>query len=105
MLLMYILTGTLDSLINANYGALFPELFPNDAIRAKTNAMRQGFQLLAMVISIALTPMVTEKLGYSTTAIVYGALALVVILFMAFGSHEQPQSLEMAKPKLWDSSR
>lgn len=103
MLLMYILTGTLDSLINANYGALFPELFPNDAIRAKTNAMRQGFQLLAMVISIALTPMVTEKLGYSTTAIVYGALALVVILFMAFGSHEQPQSLEMAKPKLWDS--
>jgi GPH family glycoside/pentoside/hexuronide:cation symporter len=103
MLLMYILTGTLDSLINANYGALFPELFPNDAIRAKTNAMRQGFQLLAMVISIALTPMVTEKLGYSTPAIVYGALALVVILFMAFGSHEQPQSLEMAKHKLWDS--
>ena len=25
MLLMYILTGTLDSLMNANYGALFPE--------------------------------------------------------------------------------
>ena len=31
MLLMYILTGTLDSLINANYGALFPELFRSDA--------------------------------------------------------------------------
>ena len=28
-LVMYILTGTLDSLINANYGALFPELFLN----------------------------------------------------------------------------
>lgn len=26
MLLMYILTGTLDSLVNANYGALFPGL-------------------------------------------------------------------------------
>lgn len=31
MLLMYILTGTLDSLINANYGALFPELFRTEA--------------------------------------------------------------------------
>lgn len=43
MLLMYILTGTLDSLINANYGALFPELFRTEAERAKTNAMRQVF--------------------------------------------------------------
>lgn len=29
MLLMYIMTGTLDSLINANYGSLFPEIFKN----------------------------------------------------------------------------
>ena len=103
MLLMYILTGTLDSLINANYGALFPELFTNDAIRAKTNAMRQGFQLLAMVISIALTPMITERLGFSTTAMIYGGLAVAVILYMTLGCHENPQSLDMAKPKLWDS--
>ena len=29
-MLFYILTGTLDSVINANYGALFPELFRTD---------------------------------------------------------------------------
>src|SRR5512136_3440746 len=29
-MLFYILTGTLDSVINANYGALFPELFRDD---------------------------------------------------------------------------
>ena len=39
-LLMYILTGTLDSLMNANYCALFPELFHSDQERAKTNAIR-----------------------------------------------------------------
>lgn len=33
VLLMYMFTGTLDSLINANYGALFPELFPTEASR------------------------------------------------------------------------
>ena len=101
MLLMYLLTGTLDSLLNANYGALFPELFKEDKKRTSTNAMRQAFQLVAMAISIALTPMVTDKLGYRTTAIVYGALALVVILFCATGCREDPENLKLEKPKLF----
>ncbi len=100
MLLMYILTGTLDSLINANYGALFPELFRDDLERAKTNSMRQAFQLVAMVISIALTPIVTKRIGYHWTAVVYGALAVAVILYCAFGCRELPQAQEMEKPKL-----
>lgn len=103
MLLMYILTGTLDSLINANYGALFPELFVGDVRRAKTNALRQGFQLVAMVISIALTPMVTSRIGYAKTALVYGLLAVAVILYCALGCRENPQSLLMEKPRLWSS--
>lgn len=103
MLLMYILTGTLDSLINANYGALFPELFPGEAQRAKSNSMRQAFQLVAMIISIALTPMVTKQIGYSNTAIIYGALALVVILYCSLGCHENPHSVELEKPQLWSS--
>ena len=65
-MLFYILTGTLDSVINANYGALFPELFRTDASRASTNALRQAFQLVAMIISIALTPVVTGAIGYGT---------------------------------------
>jgi GPH family glycoside/pentoside/hexuronide:cation symporter len=103
MLLMYCLTGTLDSLINANYGALFPELFQGDALRAHTNAMRQGFQLVAMVISIALTPLIAGHLGYSLTALIYGILGAGVIIYMAFGCHETPQALEMEKPPLWGS--
>ncbi len=101
-MLFYILTGTLDSVINANYGALFPELFRDDASRAKTNALRQAFQLVAMIISIALTPMVTKALGYSLTAILYGILGGAVILYMTFtcqGSkvqtdEEKPQAVE-----------
>lgn len=103
VLLMYILTGTLDSLINANYGALFPELFRDDASRAKTNGMRQAFQLVAMIISIALTPIVTEKLGYTNTAIIYGLLALAVILYTTFGCHENKKYFDTQKPDLWSS--
>ncbi len=104
-MLFYILTGTLDSVINANYGALFPELFTSDASRAKANALRQAFQLVAMIISIALTPMVVEKLGWSVTAIVYGVLGGAVILYTAFTSREKPVADDEKKPELWDSVR
>ncbi len=97
------LTGTLDSVINANYGALFPELFRGDTSRANVNALRQAFQLVAMIISIALTPMVTKALGYSLTAILYGLLGGGVILYMTFTSKETKVSTDEQKPQLWDS--
>jgi GPH family glycoside/pentoside/hexuronide:cation symporter len=102
-MLFYILTGTVDSVINANYGALFPELFTDDASRAKTNAMRQAFQLVAMIISIALTPVVTNALGFSLTSILYGLLGGVVILYMALTAREKEIQPEEEKPRLWDS--
>ncbi len=102
-MLFYMFTGTLDSVINANYGALFPELFRDDASRASTNALRQAFQLVAMIISIAMTPMVTKALGYSLTAILYGLLGGVVILYMTFTSKETSIGVDEQKPQLWDS--
>jgi glycoside/pentoside/hexuronide:cation symporter, GPH family len=102
-MLFYMFTGTIDSVINANYGALFPELFRDDSQRANVNALRQAFQLVAMVISIALTPMVTKFLGYSLTAIIYGLLGGAVILYMTFTSHETNFQPDEAKPQLWDS--
>jgi len=102
-MLFYMFTGTLDSVINANYGALFPELFRDDTSRANTNALRQAFQLVAMIISIALTPMVTNALGYSLTAIVYGLLGGAVILYMSLTCRETRLQAEEVKPQLWDS--
>jgi len=97
------LTGTLDSVINANYAALFPELFQDDTSRAKANAMRQAFQLVAMMISIALTPIVTEKIGYGLTAILYGILGGAVILYMTFSCKERQPEPDETKPNLWKS--
>jgi glycoside/pentoside/hexuronide:cation symporter, GPH family len=102
-MLFYMLTGTLDSVINANYGALFPELFREDSNRANVNALRQAFQLVAMIISIALTPMVTNALGYSLTAVLYGLLGGGVILYMTFTSKETRIHTDEAIPHLWNS--
>jgi len=100
-MLFYILTGTLDSVLNANYAALFPELFPNDSSRAKANALRQAFMLLGMIISIALTPMVTKALGYGLTSIIYGILGGATILYMTFTCREKEPEPEEAKPGFW----
>lgn len=102
-MLFYILAGTLDSVINANYGALFPELFRTDRERAATNALRQAFQLVAMIISIALTPMVTSAIGFTATAIIYGILGGAVILYMALFSREVDIHEDEKKPGLWNS--
>ena len=104
-LIMYSLTGTLDALINANYGALFPELFKTERERAKTNAMRQAFQFAAMIISIALTPLVAEAIGYQNTALIYSGLAIVVIFYMTFNCHETPEAQNLPKAKLFGSIR
>lgn len=103
MLLMYILTGTLDSLVNANYGSLFPELFKKDEERAKTNGFRQICQLFAMAISIALTPMITEAIGYRLTSVIYGVVALAVMMFCFWGCREDTNYEELEKPQLLSS--
>lgn len=102
-MVFYIFTGTLDSVINANYGALFPELFRTDASRASTNALRQAFQLVAMIISIALTPIIKNAIGFSMTAIIYGILGGAVILYMSLTSKEVKVADHEEKPQLWHS--
>ena len=94
-----ILCEAFDSMLNANYGALLPELFPAERDRASANGLRQGFQLVALIVSLALTPVLTTSVfgtetsteGFRTTAIIYGLVALVAIVFMAIGAHENPR--------------
>ena len=94
-----ILCEAFDSMLNANYGALLPELFPAERDRARANSGRQGFQLAALVISLAVTPALTTQVfgtetspvGFRTTAIIYGVIATVAICLMAIGAHENPR--------------
>lgn len=94
-----ILCEAFDSMLNANYGALLPELFPMETDRARANSLRQGFQLVALIISLAVTPALATQVfgtedspvGYRTTAIIYGAVAVIAIWFMALGARENPR--------------
>ncbi|MCF6476665.1 MFS transporter, partial [Nonomuraea sp. MG754425] len=106
-----ILCEAFDSMLNANYGALLPELYPRERDRAVANSLRQGFQLVALVISLAVTPLLTTSVfgteestqGFRTTAIVYGVIALAVIVFMALGARESPRYSTRERPRLLPS--
>lgn len=106
-----ILCEAFDSMLNANYGALLPELFPRERGRAVANALRQGFQLIALIISLAVTPLLTTRVfgteetteGFQITAILYGGVAALVIAFMALGARENPQYASEERPRLLPS--
>jgi GPH family glycoside/pentoside/hexuronide:cation symporter len=106
-----ILSEAFDSLLNANYGALLPELYPVERERAVANSLRQGFQLVALVISLAVTPLLTTKVfgtdesteGFRTTAVIYGLLAVAVIVFMALSARENPRYSTVDRSELFRS--
>jgi len=101
--LFVVLTGTTDSMVNANYGALLPELFPQEKRRAVANSLRQGFQLVAMIISVAMVPIVADQIGYSMTAMILAVVAVTVIIVCATGAREDPAAWASAPPRLWDT--
>lgn len=106
--LFAILSELFDSMLNANYGALLPELFPSERRRGLANVLRQAFQLVAMIISLALTPVLTTSLlgteetteGFTLTAILYAVLAVAVITVMVLGVRENPEHSRPRRSRL-----
>lgn len=113
-----IISEMADSLVSANYGALLPELFPRESHRSRANVVRQGFQLVAMVAALGLTPWLARDVlgcdvadeacadptaGYSTLAWFFCGIAVVVILFTVWGVTENPAIQDEPRPRWWAS--
>lgn len=98
-----VLTQTFDSAVNAAYGAVLPESFPDERHRALANGMRQGCQLLAMILSLGLVPMLADKFGYGPVALVFGVVAVTVIVYSGTGVREDMSGLEEVQTPLWTS--
>lgn len=90
--LMLVLYETTASIQWVNYGALFPELFRGDKQRANASAIQQGFQILAILIGTALTPLIFASLGFARMALIfavaYGILMIICIALI----EEDPQA-------------
>ncbi|MHA7966296.1 MFS transporter [Paenibacillus sp. CAU 1782] len=78
-LIALILYEAAATILWVNYGALFPELFRGGTIRTKASAIQQGYQIVALLIGTAVTPILFNSLGFGSMSIIY---AVVFAFFM-----------------------
>jgi len=91
------------AMIQVNYNSLLPDLFRNKKERATANSMRQAWMFAATILGVALTPLITEAIGYPTTAMIFGVISIAVLLFMTFGVHEPRDYITAENPKFFKS--
>jgi glycoside/pentoside/hexuronide:cation symporter, GPH family len=100
-----ILYETVSTVLWVNYGALFPELFRGDRLRAKASAIQQVFQIIALLIGSAVTPIIFAAYGFGNMAVIY-ALAFVVFMWLCMiFVREKEEARQEAPLKLMDAFR
>ncbi|GMK41421.1 sugar transporter [Paenibacillus sp. CCS19] len=62
------------TLLWVNYGALFPELYQGERLRAKASAVQQIYQIIALLIGTALTPIIYGAIGFGWMSVTYSLL-------------------------------
>lgn len=87
-----ILYEAVATVLWVNYGALFPELFRGDRLRAKASAIQQGYQVVALLIGTALTPIIYDALGFSNMSIIYAVLFGVFMFLCMLHVQEQEEN-------------
>lgn len=96
-LVSLILYEAIATVLWVNYGALFPELFRGDRIRAKASAIQQGYQVVALLIATALTPIIYTAINFSNMAIVYACI-FGIFMFLCMMNVQEKRELHEGEP-------
>lgn len=104
-LVALILYEAVATVLWVNYGALFPELFRGDRIRAKASAIQQGYQVVALLIGTALTPILFGMMGFSNMSILYAVIFGVFMFLCMMSVREQPEMTPGEPLKLVEAFR
>lgn len=104
-LVALILYEAVATVLWVNYGALFPELFRGDRARAKASAIQQGYQVVALLIGTALTPILFGAMGFSNMAILYAFIFGAFMFICMMSVKERYEPVENEPLKLVDAFR
>lgn len=91
-LIALIVYESVAAILWVNYGALFPELFRGDRLRAKASAIQQGYQIVAILIGTALTPVIFAWIGFSGMAWIYASVFAVLMLLCMMTVQEDEEA-------------
>ncbi|WP_442601599.1 MFS transporter [Paenibacillus sp. KN14-4R] len=98
-LVAIVLFEAIATIIWVNYGALLPELYQGDRIRAKASAVQNGFQIVAILVASILTMPLVESIGYSNMSVVFAALFAIFMLWFISSIKEDPEAIKEPKIK------
>lgn len=104
-LVALLLFETVSTILWVNYGALFPELFRGDKVRAKASAIQQAFQIVALLIGSTLTAVLFNALGFGYMALIYGLVFAVFMWLCMVGVREKEEARQEEPLKLRDAFR
>lgn len=95
------------SLVVMNWTALFPEMVPDEKMRAEVSAYREVFSLVGLMIGVALPPLIAgEDWGsVSTVALIIAVVTALFFGISLLGSREQPEFAEDEPLSFVDSIR
>jgi len=98
--IMMVIVETSMSAIQVNYNALLPDLFRDKPERTKAHTLRMGWMLIATIVGVALAPIITDAIGFSTTATIFGIVSMAVWVFVVLGCRESRDYELVKHPKL-----
>jgi GPH family glycoside/pentoside/hexuronide:cation symporter len=96
-LIVIFLLETASTVMGTNYEALFPELFQGFKIRTRASAYSQGLGSAGELVGFALTPIVYTAFGFGGMAVLFAAMAGVLLLISILRNSEDP-SAQVAAP-------
>jgi GPH family glycoside/pentoside/hexuronide:cation symporter len=106
LLFWYLVSATLLyetflTIAGVNYNVLFPELFRTLPDRIRAGAFNRGGLILGLVLGLALTPLVYERLGFQKMALLYASLAGSILLIATLRHREDPSYQNAVILGLW----
>ncbi|TMV44725.1 MFS transporter [Paenibacillus mesophilus] len=100
-----VLFEAVSTVIWVNYGALFPELFRGERLRAKASAVQQAFQIGAILVASVLTPILFAAIGFGYMAVVFALVFAVFMLLFAVSVRESDEALQEPPLKFKEAFR
>jgi GPH family glycoside/pentoside/hexuronide:cation symporter len=86
-----------------NHNALFPALFRQEGPRARANALRKALGLVALLLAVALSPVLYSRLGFAGMGLVWAAVAALALRLYFSRLREPPWTPPHPQAGFWPS--
>jgi len=97
------LYDTFFTVVELNYTAVYPEMYPELKDRSEVTGYMQVMYMIGSVIGIALPPLIYSRLGWGWMGIILGAVIFLFKMISLIGIKEEKVYAQDIQPSLWKS--